>query len=197
MTPPARLRPPAAAARPAGCDVIRNAVHGIASAAKAVLIPAMNPETMLSKIRRSSAPALAVLSAITLSMVATPATAAMISIEPATGLNQIEPTWTFSPTVLDVEPSDSIENVLAKIANQDPDVVIDRAFLSFDGLLLDQGRTLADYDIRKNAVLVLGSSAQPTAHAVPEPSTAALAVLACAGLLRRQFAPCPSPAPTP
>ena len=145
---------------------------------------APTPMAMLSRIRHPSA--LAVLPAIALSMVATSATAFMISVEPAMGLNQIEPTWTFSPTVLDVEPSDSIENVLAKIADQDPGVVIDRAFLSFGGLLLDQGRTLADYDIqKKGAVLVLGSSAQPASHAVPEPSTAALALLACMALLRR------------
>lgn len=139
-----------------------------------------------SKIRHPSALALTVLSAITLAMVATPSTAAKISIDPATGLNQIEPTWTFNPIVLDVEPSDSIENVLAKIVDQDPDVVTDRAFLSFGGLLLDQGRTLADYNIQKDAVLVLGSSGQPTSHTVPEPSSAALVLLAGAALLRRR-----------
>lgn len=58
---------------------------------------------------------------------------------------------------LDVETSDSIENVRQKIQDQ-TGILPDRQLLTFEGLTLDDGQTLADYGIPKESRLVL----QPT-----------------------------------
>jgi hypothetical protein len=51
--------------------------------------------------------------------------------------------------ILEVEPSDSIENIRAKI--QDAEGVAPAIMeLYFEGTLLEDGRTLSDYNIQKN-----------------------------------------------
>jgi Ubiquitin family len=53
---------------------------------------------------------------------------------------------------LDVEPSDSIENVKAKIQDQ-RSILPGNQYLYFASGLLDDGQTLADYNIQKNSIL--------------------------------------------
>ncbi|MCX6401495.1 MAG: MBG domain-containing protein [Propionibacteriales bacterium] len=76
--------------------------------------------------------------------------------------NQIFVTVTGSGTqlTLDVEPSDSIENVKAKITDK-AGYPAESQTLTYNGTVLDDGRTLADYNIGSNAVLTLTLTEQP------------------------------------
>lgn len=56
--------------------------------------------------------------------------------------------------VLDVESSDSIENVNQKIQDKGG-IPPDQQFLYFDGILLQDGKVLDDYQIGEGAILVL------------------------------------------
>lgn len=79
--------------------------------------------------------------------------------------------------MLDVEPSDSIENVKAKIQDQ-LSISPTLQSLAFNGQALDDGRTLADYMVLKDNTLVL------TVPAVSAPSLPAVATRAAEQAVR-------------
>ena len=72
------------------------------------------------------------------------ASVAMARVSSGMPLYVLQPTY--STLTLDVEPSDTIENVKAKLQDS-AGFAIESQYLYFGGTLLEDGRTLGDYSI--------------------------------------------------